>query len=326
MQEMLDFLRQHPAIATQFETYLTNLKQEVREALSVPQSYFEQAEGRTNRASESVVVVMDRDSVDAQVTKTLASKHESVHGAGYDPNAAFRQAPAPPAKGKALKTSSAFRYFMTNIQAFRLVHDEAFSQINVGEDDVCWDLKSHVKVFRNDKGALVKRVQIHHLGKPLPAVQLVFALVNKRISDENLYNKCGNDRCVNPHHHTEGRVAVPSRERKAARNKQAVWATPEMKFERTQENLETILEFMEKDPEKGVVIEELQRAFVVPSASPSITPMTLDELTDAMRLGVARSKFYNRQFGDKRIFLKGYPSVNRVEAANQALRRAGESL
>jgi hypothetical protein len=320
MLELITFLQTHPAIAKQYEEYLTNLKSEVASALAVPKSLFDQAEDRLHRAGvkpPQVTVLNIPADVDKHVAETLEKKHDFVGLRHVNTVQDFLGLPTPPAKGKALKTPVAFRYILD--RAFDLVHDEFFSQVLVGDDSQCWDLKKHVRVFRNDRGVLVKRVQIHHLGKPLGAVQLAFLLTKRRIADENLYNTCGNDRCVNPAHHTEGRVTISAKERKAARAKKAVWESPEMKFERTQDNLETILEYMAKDPEKGVVIEELQRAFVVPSPSPSNTPMTLDELTDAMRLGVARSKFYNRQIGDKRIFLKGYPSATRREAAERQL-------
>lgn len=288
MLEMLEFLRQHPAIAKQYENFLNERKNEVASLNLVTQ-----AEGRSHRAGEpapTVVTISAPADVDREIARIIDNK-----------------TPSPPAKGKKLAVNDAFKFLLANPLAMNTVYQEFFSQVLKDPNpEGCWDLKGHINVYRNSKGALKKNAQIHFFAKPFASAQLAYFLVLKEIPEKNLYNNCGNDRCVNPDHHNLGRKGKLKRH---VVNRDLVQA-------RTREHMDAIVEYLEIDPERGATGLELQTRFIAKKE------MTLEEYADALKLGQVETKFHFRT-SVGRIYLNGYPSMNNVEAASKALGRAG---
>jgi len=117
----------------------------------------------------------------------------------------LKELPRPPAKGKLLSIPAAYKYLLGSKEALDIVLVEFFCQINKGTNTAgsCWVLNREPK--RNSRGYLVKKVQIHHLAKSMPAVQLAYLLIHNKECTENLYNTCGEERCINPDHHNAGK-------------------------------------------------------------------------------------------------------------------------
>ena len=283
-----DFLRQ-PEVAQMFENFLSE------------RQLLKQCEDRANRAPVTVEIV---PLTDQHIQETLANKRSTIDA--YLKS----QTPTPPAKGKKLGVVDAFHWLLDHESAFNVVKEEFFSQVSKDEldPDGCWILKDHIRVYRNSKGALKKMAQIHYFAKPFGSVQLAYFLTNREIPEKNLYPNCSNDRCVNPEHHNEGRKG---------KLKKRITFRQDVKQEAIREFMEDIVSHLELNPEQGAEALLLQTKFVTSKI------MTLQEYTEALKLGQAYNKFHFRR-QDGRVYLNGYPSVNRVAAAGRALDRLSE--
>jgi hypothetical protein len=304
MLELLEFLQQHPTIAKQYEQFLKDRQTEVS-------TLIQQAEGRSHRTGQSpVIFAVDIETVDSSIKNTLESKMD-VLKAG--------QTPEPPAKGKKLAVVDAFKFLLANPLAMNTVYQEFFSQVSrdgtrglgVAHDDGCWVLKSHINVYRNSKGALKKNVQIHYFAKPFAGPQMAWFLEHKEIPEKNLYPNCDNERCVNPDHHNVGRKG---------KLKKRVIFRRDLNQAQTRENMEMIVEYLGIDPERGATGTELQARFIAKDPN-----MTVEQYAEALKLGQAEGKFHFRTTVG-RLYLNGYPSLTKIDAATKALDRAGFSV
>jgi hypothetical protein len=285
---MLEFLRLHPHIATQYETYLEKLKG--KEIYIVDED------------SECVSLTPDRRVAEPLPSAILAAPWP-IH---------LKELPHPPAKGKLLSIPAAYKYLLGNKTAFDLVYEEFFCQVNRGTNPAgsCWVLNKEPK--RNSRGYLVKKAQIHHLAKSMPAVQLAFLLMNNKECTANLYNTCGEERCIRPDHHSEGKNY--SAEKKFRLRKTVVPASDKTR----EDHLDAILDLLGLEPEKGASILQLQSLVVNGT-------MTAEEFKLAMELGKADDRLWLRRF-DNRIYLKNYPSASRMVAASRALDKEMEAV
>jgi len=111
--------------------------------------------------------------------------------------------PIPP-RGKKLLSAVAYAYMNLHPDGKAIVAEEFWVQVKKDANEFgCWDVL--FPVSRTPKGTLKKLVYIHWFRKKLGAVRLAWFLCGLPMDDEeNLYNECGNDLCVNPAHHYMG--------------------------------------------------------------------------------------------------------------------------
>jgi hypothetical protein len=284
METLLGFLRLYPHIAAQYEAYLTDTGKplvEIHPNLWVPQ----------DAKPMTVGVPVPRELLE-----------DAIAGR-----------PCPPAKGKALSIHAAYEYLKAHNDALCIVRDEFFYQVD-RQPEGCWLLTN--KLSRNGKGILVKRIQIHHLGKAMPAVRLARFLASGEDTRMNLYNNCGNERCVKPEHHNVGRKGRLKRH--VVFDSHPLSADPSTVGAVCSMNAQSIIEFLNQKPERGLSGAELLSRFVATG------DMTEGGYFAALKLAVDRDQVHLRAVGGtRRVYLKGYPSASSRAAATAGLDKIG---
>jgi hypothetical protein len=282
---MLEFLRLHPHIAAQYERFLSGEPE---------------CSGASAPSTDKKIVVVDEDS---GCISRVSDRRNDPTGILRAPWPIHLDPPRPPARGKLLSIPAAYKYLLGCKAAFDLVYDEFFCQVTRGPANSCWLLNKEPK--RNTRGYYVKKVQIHHLAKSMPAVQTAYLLEKGLECATNLYNTCGEERCIRPSHHNAGKPYCA--EKKFRLRKAEVPASDKTR----EDHLDAILGRLGLEPEKGMSITDLTNSFVAQG-------MGFDDFKLAMELGKADDRLWLRRW-DNRIYLKNYPSATTKQAAERAL-------
>jgi hypothetical protein len=193
----------------------------------------------------------------------------------------------PPCRGKELNASLIYAYMNEHPDGKQIVAEEFWEQINKEAGNGCWEVR--FEVTRSKKGAIKKVAHIPWLGKGLPATRLAWYLTGQVMdpNDSNIYNECGNDKCVNPAHHYQGALGKIRKQVAREKHPDVLSAT----FNEVNEWVTMIFDYISGrinhgwNAEHGFTFKELEAQFV-----PSEIP-TGDDLRKALNCKRGKSLF-----------------------------------
>lgn len=157
----------------------------------------------------------------------------------------------PPARGKELNASIAYAYMDQHPDGKAIVAEEFWMQVNKEADNGCWEVR--FEVTKNSKGTIKKAANIPWFGKAFPATRMAWYLTGQvsDSQDSNLYNECGNDKCVNPAHHYQGALGKIKKQLAREKSPEVLPAT----FQEMNEWVDAIFSYVSGKLNKGWSVE-----------------------------------------------------------------------
>ena len=215
-----------------------------------------------------------------------------------------RYATPPPARGKLLNPALIYSYMDQHPDGKAIIAEEFWMQVNKETDNGCWEVR--FEVTKNRKGTVKKAAHIPWLGKALPATRLAWYLTGQAMDDvdSNIYNECGNVKCVNPAHHYQGALGKIKKQLAREKAPNVLPAT----FQELNEWVDAVFDFvcgkLNKGwaAEHGFTFKELVMQFV-----PDEIP-TEDDLRKALNCQRGKTLF---SFVDGKWYAAGMQQVKR---------------